>query len=122
MRTFDADNFIAERLKVKPITNAEWDMAKKDLKKNMNPFKLREKDLIKNIKGFPIGVVVRIMEEGKMQRDTTDAMILDLAQNVICGVFDWSISAAGREFWNKVINDKDFDLFFEKYPDYVKYN
>lgn len=122
MKMLKTYRFVFERAKVKPITNAEWNIAKKDLKKNMNPFKLSEKDLIKNIKGFPMGVVVRIMEEGKNQRDTTDAIILDLAQNVICGVFDWSISAAGREFWNKVINDKDFDLFFERYPGYMKYN
>ena len=35
MKILDTKQFISERIKVKPITNAEWDRAKIDMHKSM---------------------------------------------------------------------------------------
>jgi len=40
MKTLDINQFIAERVKVKPITNAEWDKAKHDVFRRMENGKI----------------------------------------------------------------------------------
>jgi len=111
---------VSERVKVKPITNSEWDSAKKELEKiKPNPFGLTKKDLIDNIKNFPMGVVVRMMEEMKKQRDYID---LRTFQTDITATFTWRSTEAGQDFWHAVIKSKDFNLFFNKYPEYREYN
>lgn len=120
MKILGKDNFITERLKVKPVTNAEWDNIKKDIEAYMkNPFRLTKKDLIDDIKNFPMGVVVRMMEEMKKQRHHSD---LRLFQTDVTATFAWSSTEAGQDFWRAVIKNEDFNLFFNKYPEYRKYN
>ena len=44
MKILKTDSFISERVKVKPVTNAEWDKVKKDIETRNNPFGITEKD------------------------------------------------------------------------------
>lgn len=47
-------------MKIIPINNDELDNAQTEIK---NPFDLTEEDLNGDIEDFPVGVIVRMMEE-----------------------------------------------------------
>jgi len=115
-------NFISERVKVKPITNEEWDKVKIDMK-HMNPFGIKREDLTGKIEGFPMGVVIKMIEETQAQRNyLTLKDILDTLQRQPIAAFGWHETNDKQDFWSSVMRDKNFDMFFKKYPDYRKYN
>ena len=79
-------------------------------------YKVTEKDLIGEIKDFPIEIVQKmvdyhIKEEGRMNE--IDMYILQILPD---GAFNWRNTEEGLEFWDRVIHHHDFDLFFAKYP------
>lgn len=95
-----------------------------------NPFDLTKKDLIGDIAGFPMGVVVRMMEETELQNHEPDVKLFQRyrdAGNTHEG-FIWSDSSydgskdKSENFWRRVITQEDFNLFFKQYPEYKKYN
>ena len=94
----------------------------KDLDKihRSNKYNLTEKDLKGDIKDFPLSIVIRMLEEQEKQRNESDITVFQKHKyySKISGGFDWYVTEKGETFWYKVINDKDFDLFFEKYPEY----
>lgn len=94
-------------------------------KKNLditNKYRLSEKDMIGALEGFPVGVVVRIIDEAILQsKKFKIATLDDIQYNASCA-FLWSDTEAGHSFWNEVINFNKFDLFFDKYPEYKQYN
>ena len=124
MKILGTDNFVSERIKVQPITNAELDSVQKEFQKSkMNPFGLTRKDLIGFIEHFPMGIVVRMIEETQMQRDyLSQKEILMRLQSAITSAFSWQDTKAGDIFWQSVIRHNNYDLFFEKYPEYKEYN
>lgn len=89
-----------------------------------NPFGLIKKDLIGDLRVFPMGVVVRMMEEQEKQRNKSNIKVFQNLsnQNKVGGGFNWDDSEAGYDFWSEVIGDKNFNLFFKKYSKYKKYN
>ena len=97
---------------------------KKNLDKNSNPYGITEKDMIKALEGFPIGVVVRMMEECEIQGGNPNVKAF---QNNICegephnGGFDWDKTQDGSLFW-AIVSLNGFADFFAKYPEYEKYN
>jgi len=120
MKILNIYDFVSERMKIRPVTNAEWEQAMKEL--NKNPFGLTKRDLVGDIENFPMGVVVRMMEIAKQQRSETNLKLLKIMQTCITGLFDWSRTDEKRTFWPDVINYHKFDIFFKKYPEYERYN
>lgn len=106
-------------MKIIPISNDELDNAQTEIK---NPFDLTEEDLNGDIEDFPVGVIVRMMEEQKRQGNKPDITVFQKSRDSSKAWkgFDWSDSENHYQFWYDVIKDKDFDLFFEKYPEYRK--
>ena len=92
---------------------------KKNLDKNYNSYNISKKDMKGDLKGFPIGVVVRMMEECEIQGNKPN---IKAFQKDIFDGFTWDETEAGADFWRKVLRSKDFDIFFDKYPEYEKYN
>lgn len=90
----------------------------------INKFGLTEKDLIGELKGFPIGVVMRILEEQEMQGNMPNVKIFQkrIRTPKTLGGFSWRDTEAKHSFWNDVINFKNFDGFYEKYPKYKEYD
>lgn len=84
----------------------------------MSNYKVTEKDLIGNLKGFPIEVVEKMLEKQQMQKGYTDIKIL---QDRVGGAFQWDITSEGHTFWENVILYKYFNVFFTKYPKKNKY-
>lgn len=79
---------------------------------------ITQKDLIGDIKDFPIEVVEKMIERQVEQGNKADVRVFQktcLASRSEGG-FSWYDTIEGWEFWNEVILDKNFDLFFAKYP------
>lgn len=81
-------------------------------------YKVKQSDLIGDIKDFPIEVVQKMLEEQVAQGNAPDVVIFqhDSNANVEYNGFSWDKTEAGSIFWDKVINEHDFNLFFKKYP------
>lgn len=97
---------------------------KKNLENNDNPYSITKEDMYGEIDGFPVGVVIRMMEEQEAQGNMPNVKVFQKGKDYlkIRGGFDWDETSAGWDFWYKVVINKDFDHFFEKYPEYEKYN
>ena len=81
-------------------------------------YKVKQSDLIGEIKDFPIEVVQKMVEEQIAQGNAPDVTVFQNDSNAIVEYdgFSWEETEDGIEFWEKVVNERDFDLFFKKYP------
>lgn len=80
--------------------------------------KITEKDLIGEIEGFPIEVVEKMIERQVEQGNVADVSVF---QGERCasqegGGFTWYGTTEDEDFWSSVIDEKNFDVFFAKYP------
>ena len=89
-----------------------------------NPYGLTKADLKDDIKYVPMGVVVRMLEEQERQGNTPDIKVFQRfwAAGQHRRGFDWEHTEAEGIFWELVLHKKNWDMFFERYPDYKKYN
>ena len=101
---------------------------KKNLE-NKNPYGISEKDMIRDLDGFPVGVVVRMLEEAELQGNEPNVKVFQEKKeaNKNDGGFDWDKTFAYRNirrgFWSEIIRfNGDRKEFFEVYPEYEKYN
>lgn len=85
-------------------------------------FKVYEKDLIGDIEGFPKEVVELMLERQYEQTGKVDIGVFQKHRTY--GLtnmgFTWFRTKEGHDFWECVICDKNFDVFFEKYPKKLK--
>lgn len=70
---------------------------------------VEQSDLIGEIKDFPIEIVQVMVDERTKQG-------MQIFQENPDDGFIWSNSKEGHEFWAEIIFEKNFDLFFQKYP------
>lgn len=77
-----------------------------------------EKDLIGDLKGFPIEVVHKMVDYQVKQGNKADVTIFQ--KNKTSGEygrgFTWNKTKERFDFWHNVIEFRHFDTFFEKYP------
>ena len=66
-----------------------------------------------DLEGFPEEIINAMLDEQERQGDDRD---IEVFRDSIWNGFIFGCSKEGHEFWNKVISNKDFDVFFEKYP------
>lgn len=81
-------------------------------------FKVEQSDLVGDIKDFPIEVVEKMIEEQVKQGNCPNVEVFQKYISADGGDdgFFWCQTDDGNEFWEKVIGEDNFDLFFEKYP------
>lgn len=77
-------------------------------------------DLIGNISEFPIEIVQKMVERSTEQGNWNDEIGMSTFQNNVssgstCG-FIWNSTPEGHSFWSRIIEDRRFDLFFNRYP------
>ena len=65
------------------------------------------------IADFPVEIVEKMLERQVEQGNKRDVSVFE--QSKYDG-FDWDITPEGGQFWVEIIKNKNFDLFFEKYP------
>lgn len=81
-------------------------------------FKVEQSDLVGDIKDFPIEVVEKMIEEQVKQGNQPNVEAFQNYANADAddGGFTWDKTNDGNVFWLDVIDSRNFDLFFEKYP------
>ena len=81
-------------------------------------FKVEQSDLVGDIKDFPIEVVEKMIEEQVAQGNYPNVELFQNYTNADAddGGFNWDDTKDGNYFWNEVIDECNFDLFFDKYP------
>ena len=84
----------------------------------MKKYLVTSADLKGAIEAFPIEVVQRMVDNQIEQGNKANVAIFqDLCANdVDHGGFDWIKTSEGLDFWRTVILQKQFDIFFKKYP------
>lgn len=94
-----------------------------------NPFGLTKNDLIGDLRVFPMGIVVRMLEEQEKQGNKPNIKVFqqNIASDKHMGGFNWADSRDGMDFWHDVINPSHLNSinsthFFKKHPEYKKYN
>ena len=75
-------------------------------------------DLIGDISGFPIEVVQKMVDYQFQQGNEPDVVTFQMNcfMSKFYGGFDWDETDEGADFWSKVIDLNNFDVFFKKYP------
>ena len=85
-------------------------------------FRVYKKDLIGSIEDFPPEVVELMLVRQYEQTGKVDIGVFQ--ENKINSKssfgFTWEETKERHGFWNNVIYDKNFDVFFEKYPKVLK--
>ena len=71
-----------------------------------------------DLKGFPEEVVEKMLERQVEQGNPRDVSVFekDSWDDKQAGGFDWCSSPEGHHFWDAIIEDKDFETFFKRYP------
>ena len=81
-------------------------------------YKVEQSDLVGDIANFPIEVVEKMIEEQVAQGNCPNVEIFQ--KNVSADAnddgFTWGRTDDGEDFWLDIIDNDNFDLFFEKYP------
>jgi len=74
-------------------------------------------DLVGNLLGFPPEIVELMIREQISQGNKPDVSVFQekIDANFAMGGFRWSRSSDGISFWSKIINAREFDIFYEKY-------
>lgn len=87
-------------------------------------FKVEQNDLVGYIKEYPIEVVEKMIEEQVKQGNCPNVEVFqeNPSAGMVDGGFNWKKTEQGYEFWDEVIDECNFDLFFEKYPKKNKAN
>lgn len=85
-------------------------------------FKVEQSDLVGAIKDFPIVLVEKMIEEQVKQGNKADVEVFqkNASTDAEDGGFDWDKTNDDIDFWQEVIGEGNFDLFFEKYPKKAK--
>ena len=85
-------------------------------------FKVEKSDLVGDIKDFPIEVVEKMIEEQVKQGNKADVEVFqkNASTDAEDGGFDWDKTDNDIYFWQEVIGEGNFDLFFEKHPKKAK--
>ena len=81
-------------------------------------YKVTEKDLIGQLKGFPIEVVHKMVDYQVEQGNEADVTVFqkDITSGEYRMGFTWNKTKELFVFWHNVIEFRHFDTFFEKYP------
>jgi hypothetical protein len=71
--------------------------------------------------GFPKEIIARMLDCQEEQGNKRDVFVFEehKSYSLYVGGFDWDKTKEGYDFWEEVITEKNFDLFFEKYPKQV---
>ena len=95
-------------IKFEPISEINKNKNKEEM------YKVKQSDLKGAIKDFPIEVVQKMVERHIEQDGNANIEFKDKFD--VLGYFTWKDTIEGVDFWSKVIDYKNFDLFFERYP------
>lgn len=70
------------------------------------------------LEGFPEEVVEAMLDYQEEQGNERDVTVFerDRGLGIDGGGFTWAVTVEGYGFWGEVLGNKNFDLYFDKYP------
>lgn len=82
-------------------------------------YKVVNEDLVDELREFPLTVVQKMIEHQVMQGNPANVKVFqaDPTAERSEGGFVWEDSPEGWDFWDKVIEGMEFNVFFERYPE-----
>lgn len=80
----------------------------------MSKYIVKPEDLVEKIEDFPIEVVQKMVDY--QENPNVNVFKRDPCASIRTGGFNWNYTEEGDDFWNDVIVDKNFNLFFTKFP------
>ena len=82
-------------------------------------YKVVNEDLVGELREFPLVVVQKMIERQVMQGNPANVKVFqaDTTAEQLDGGFEWENSPEGWDFWNDVIVNMEFNVFFERYPE-----
>lgn len=69
-----------------------------------------------DLEGFPEEIINAMLDEQERQGNKRDIEVFKRNIRAFNNGFNWMESKDGHSLWGAIIEDKDFDLFFKKYP------
>lgn len=83
-----------------------------------NTFNITTADLIGQLEGFPLEVVIAMLNYQVAQGNRADVGVFQKTPYAPRGGggFSWDRSVEGHAFWCRVIPEKEFHHFFRRYP------
>lgn len=90
-------------------------------KKCKSIYGIVEDDLIEDLKGFPIYIVNKMIEYQTDQGNDPDVDVFRYSASESCenGGFDWDGTKEGFDFWEEIIEYRNFDHFLTIYKDEI---
>ena len=68
------------------------------------------------LEGFPEEVVEKMLDRQVGQGNPRNVGVFEKNKTVGVRAFSWTNTPEGQYFWDEVIANRNFNLFFEKYP------
>jgi hypothetical protein len=71
-----------------------------------------------DFKNLPVEIQERMLNEQVQQGNPRNAEVFEnnIIANNRLGAFNWSESVEGYDFWEEIIQNGNFAIFYEKYP------
>ena len=92
--------------------------AEKFIASHTEEFNLENYEPKGDLVGFPKEIITRMLDCQQEQGNKRDVSVFE--KNIIAGKnpkgFSWFFTKEGIDFWDEVISNKNFNVFFEKYP------
>ena len=87
-------------------------------KEEKSKCKVTEKDIIGDLKGFPIEVVQKIVDYQVKQGNKADVTVFqkDITSTHGEGGVSWGATQETFDFFQDIVKSKNFNLLFNKYP------
>ena len=84
-----------------------------------NIYKVVNEDLVGELREFPLAIVQKMIERQVMQGNPANVKVFqaDTTAEQLDGGFEWEDSPEGWDFWNDVIVNMEFNVFFQRYPE-----
>ena len=81
-------------------------------------YRVTEKDIMGDLKGFPIEVVQKIVDYQVKQGNKVDVTVFqkDITSTHGEGGVSWGATQETFDFFHDIVKSKNFNLFFNKYP------
>ena len=89
----------------------------------MSKYIVEKKDLKGEIKDFPIEVVQRMVDNQVLQGNKANVSVFqhDPFTVQFMGGFDWDETSEGHDFWERIIENREFYPFFEHFSNNMVY-
>lgn len=74
------------------------------------------------LEGFPKEIVEKMLERQVEQGNPRDVSVFEIDKYEEISGFSWEKTIEGDDFWCDIIDSKNFDVFFERYPLTIEYD